>query len=278
MKNKIGFILGSSALVGTLLVSGTAFADTQAGLTVGVNGNMREGRGEMMRPAPGVFGTVSAINGTTLNVTSLPFKGMRDNDDSKTGTASAITYSVDASGAAVVKGGVTATLSQVAVGDRVMISGTVTGTSVVATHINDGVMLKGGMGGERGGTATSTRPVGSGVGMGIQGDGQPVVGGAVTAISGSTLTITNKSNQTYSVNAATATIKKAGATTTVSSIVVGDTVLVQGAVNGTAITASSVIDEGVPVTTGTPTTTPPQGGHGIFGGLGTFFKRLFGFF
>ena len=82
----------------------------------------------------GVHGTVSAISGNTLTVTATNPK------DSTTST-----YTVDASSATVLKGDGTtkpaaSTLSAVAVGDTVMVGGTVSGTSVTAKMIVDGPM------------------------------------------------------------------------------------------------------------------------------------------
>lgn len=272
MERKLGLILGGSVMTGALLISGTAFAQST---TPAPAGGWQHGTGGMARRAPGVFGTVSAISGTTLTVTSkMPMRG------GTTSTATPTTYTVDASNATVTKSGVASSVANIAVGDTVMVAGTVSGTSVTATIIRDGIMQGKGFGqgmgagaGHVAGTAT------------IQGNGQPVVGGTITAVSGTTLTITNKSNVTYTVNASSATIQKAGATSTVSSIAVGDNVVIQGTVNGSSVTASSVIDEGVPPTT-SPTTNPPAGtnaGHGFLSGgfmsgIGSFFKHIFGFF
>ncbi len=107
-----------------------------------------------------------------------------------------------------------------------MVQGTVSGTTITATAIRDGVMQ-----------VKPQTPL-------IQGNGEPVVGGAVTANDGTTLTVTNKSNITYSVNASSATIEKGNATSSLSSVAVGDNVVVQGTVNGTSVVASSVIDSG----------------------------------
>ncbi len=113
------------------------------------------------------------------------------------------------------------------------------------------------------------------------GNGQPVIGGNVTAVSGSSLTVTNEGNTTYTVDATNATIKKGVATSTVASIAIGDSVLVQGTVQGTAVTASSIIDHGTkPAATSTPNsaTARPKGfvGH-FFGAVGGFFSHIFGF-
>ena len=251
MKRNTGFFVTGSLVLSSLLLGSTAFA---AGPGAGGHWGGR---------APGVFGTVSAINGTTLTVQS---KGFGQN-------ATATTYTVDASSATVTKSGSTSTLGAVAVGDTVMVAGTVTGSNVVATTIRDGVMGRGGM--RPGGMhASSTEAV-------IQGNGQPVIGGAVTAVNGSSLTVTNKSNVTYTVDVTNAKIVKAGATSTIASVSVGDNVVVQGTVNGTAVVASSVLDQGAPVVqtnTTTPTSAPQGRGGGFMGMMGGFFHSLFGFF
>ena len=107
----------------------------------------------------------------------------------------------------------------------------------------------------------------------FRGSGQPVVGGTITAVGSSTVTITNKSNVTYTVNTASTTVVKGKTASNVSVLAVGDNVLVQGAVNGTSITASSILDAGA-----TASTTKGHGLGHLFGGLGHFLRSLFGFF
>lgn len=218
--------------------------------------------------APGVFGTVASISGTTLTVTSkMP---QRPGGTTGTATVTPTTYTVDASNATVTKNNAASTLSAVSVGDMVMVQGTVSGTNVTATTIHDGLVPM------RAGMHPGQKPGGAQPNSIIQGNGEPVVGGSITAINGSVLTITNKSNVTYSVDATNATIEKGNATSTLSSVTVGDNVLVQGTVNGSSITASSVIDQGVAPAAGS-TATPPKGVMGFFSGIGGFFAHLFGF-
>ena len=81
-----------------------------------------------LRAYNGVFGTVSAISGTTLTVTSNAQNG---------GTAT--TYIVDASSATVTKSGTASSVSAIAVGDTIMVRGTVSGTNVTAKTIMDGM-------------------------------------------------------------------------------------------------------------------------------------------
>jgi len=125
--------------------------------------------------------------------------------------------------------------------------------------------------GQRGKGATSTPP--------FAGNGQPITAGNVSAINGATLTVTTKSNVTYTVDASNAKIIAGqNATATISNIVVGDSVVVQGAVNGTHVTATTIIDRVKPVNNFNASTTPKRGMMGgFFGGIGSFFGHLFGF-
>jgi hypothetical protein len=149
--------------------------------------------------------------------------------------------------------------------------------SAQTTNYNTGYMMRY----NRAGTATSTRykmmsgrkrpktPL-------ISGNGQPIVGGTVAIVSGNTLSVTNASNVTYTVDASSATIVKANATSSVSNIAVGDRVVVQGAVNGTSITASSVVDQGVAKN---PTGSNQSGNRrGFMGSIRGFLHNMFGFF
>jgi hypothetical protein len=159
-----------------------------------------------------------------------------------------------------------------------MAAGTVSGTSVTATTIRDG-MPAAGMGGKPGmrgvGEHASSTPL-------IQGNGQPVIGGTVSAVSGNTITVTTaQGGVTYSVDVTNATIKKGDTTGSVSSIAVGDKVVVQGTVNGSSVTASSVIDSAAASSTnaGTSITSHVNSGIGkVFNSIGGFFHSLFGFF
>ncbi len=270
---KVGAIIGSTAIITTLALSGTAFAQTATAPNATAQG--RGGFGGGMHRAPGVFGTVASISGNTITVTS---KGFGSN-------ATATTYTVNATNATVTKSGAASTVAGIAIGDSVMVQGTVSGTSVTATAIRDGVT-----GGRMGGTgmrgfASSTTPDGkkpNAALANITGNGQPVIGGTVASISGTTLSITNKSNVSFSVDASNATVNKGGATSTVASIATGDSVIVQGTVNGSSVVASSVIDQGVVSTASTSATPSTSGAHGgflggLFGGIGGFFQHLFGF-
>lgn len=224
-------------------VSGTSITATT--IRDGIMMGPGKGRG------PGINGTVTAVNGNTITVTQ------------KTGpnATTTTTYTVDATNAKVLKNGTSSTVSNIAVGDMVMVQGTVNGTNVTATMIRDGI-------GRGQGWQQQTAAI-------VQGNGQPVIAGSVTAINGNTLTVTNKSNVTYTVDASSAKIAKGGASVSLASVATGDSVIVQGTVNGTSVTASSVIDQGAAPSTGGGNT--PQPHVGFFGMIGNFFAHLFGF-
>jgi hypothetical protein len=272
-------------LVASLAIAGSAFAATapQGGWSGGAGG-MHRGGG-----TPGVFGTVSAVNGTTLTVTAKARPSMANGATAAPATPATV-YTVDASNAKVYKGSSTSTVSvsNIVMGDTVMVAGTVSGSNITATVIRDGIGgamgqpgMSGGKGFGRGASSTTPRAMPTAA---IQGNGEPVIGGAVTAIDGSTLTVTNASNVTYTINAASSTIIKNGTSTTVASVAVGDNLIVQGTVSGTSVTASSVIDQGVKNGNTSSSGASASGSHGagfgfggIFSAIGGFFKHLFGF-
>jgi hypothetical protein len=282
LQNTLLAVASGAIILGSLLAAGVASAQTPPTSGQG-GGGAGGGRSGMNHTMPGVFGTVSTISGTTLTLSSKGFGGPQATDAS----ASAKTYTVDASSATVFKDGATSTLSSVAVGDTVMAAGTVSGTSVTATTIRDGVVS--GMGGKpgetqqgtsdmrgEGGHASSTPSV-------IQGNGEPVIGGTVSTVSGNALTVTTaQGNVTYSVDVSSAVIKKDNATSSVSNIAVGDKVVVQGTVNGNSVAASSVIDSvagSAQASTTVSASSHSNGGIGkIFNSIGNFFHNLFGFF
>lgn len=144
------------------------------------------------------------------------------------------TYTVDVSGAKVMMGRdgaapAAGSVSDIKVGDTVGVRGTVSGTSVSATEVMDGLM-RGGPHGGRG----------------------PGVHGTVSAINGTTLTITNDDGTSYAVDASNASVSKM-VDLTVSDIKVGDTVGVTGKVSGTEVTAQHIMD-GMPAN---PQAPPP---------------------
>jgi co-chaperonin GroES (HSP10) len=239
----IGAGVGLLAVLSAASIVGTAYA---AG----------PGRGEGRFGQPGVMGTVSAISGSTFTVSG---RGLGRNAASSTET-----YTVNAASARVVKNGSTSSVSAIAVGDKVFVRGTVSGTNVAATLIRDGAAKP--ENGRNWSNQTSSL---------IQGNGQPVIAGAISAISGDTITVSTKSGISYVVAASGAKVVDGKNQTSLSNLAVGDTVIVQGSVNGTQVTASSIIVQKAIVQNST--TQPAQKQLGFFGRVGQFFLRLFGF-
>ncbi len=225
-------------------------------------GRMGHGKGGMMKP--GVFGTVSSIDGTTITVSGKQGFGAN---------ATTTTFTVDATNAKIMKSGAAGTISSIAVGDMIMGQGILTGTNLVATMIRDGMPPRMNKGDGQETNESGQLPM-------ITGNGQPVVAGTVSTLSGSTITITNKSNVTYTIDATNAKILQGQNAVSVSDVAVGDKIIVQGTVNGSAIVASSVIDQ-KPIATSTTSGTPgaaTKGPHrGFFGSIGSFFSNIFGF-
>jgi len=260
-------------------LSGLAPGHMQGGGKINNRGNgpgsNGGGPGMMGTMRPGVSGTVTAVSGSIITITGHQGFGS---------TTTATTFTVDATNATVRKANATSTISSIAIGDRIFAMGTVTGTNVVATNIIDGVGMMGGrgMGGKPGMMASSTPP--------FMGNGQPVIAGKISAISGNSLTVTTASNVTYTIDASNAKVVQGRNTIALSAVSVGQNVLVQGAINGTSVTASTVIDQGVPAVAGQAPGQGQggdngngqgggnQGAHvGVFAGIGNFFKHLFGF-
>lgn len=199
------------------------------------------------RGLEGFYGTVASVNGTTLMVNAKTLKN-----------TATTTYSVDTANAKIKKSGSEINLSALTVGDTVVIVGTLDGTSIKASTITAGVV-----------NVEKVKEVKTNISDLIKGTGQPVVVGTVTAVSGTTVTIKNASGVTYAVNAAGSTIVKNGSSKTVSDLAVGDTLVVQGVVNGSTITASSVLTQNA--------TSAGKIKIGFFGGIGKFFSGIFGF-
>jgi hypothetical protein len=260
-----GALSAAMGLAPVIASADTGAADAHASVKGGFHigwGFGSEGRADRKLA---VFGTVQSVSGTTLTVTQKGFMrpGPKPENANDASAPAATVYTVDASNATVYKGNATSTVSAIATGDVVMVEGAVNGTSVTANVIRDGF--------------PQMKPVAPKPVPVIKGNGQPVVGGSVTAISGSTVSITNSSNVSFTIDASNATVAKGNAASTVSDIAVGDTLIVQGAVNGSSITASSIIDSSAKAAGTGDGNGKEHGVFGFFAGIGGFFAHLFGF-
>jgi hypothetical protein len=213
-KNALLLPLAGLMIAGSAVTGVTAFANAAESTTARTAPMQQDAR---VRPA--AMGKITAISGSTITLQDMQ---------------NSTTYTVDASAATVTKHGkpaaqgeaptkTTVQLSTLAVGDIVAVRGTVNGSVIAATALE----------------------LGGGMGMhGGMGHGPNAVRGTVSAVNGSTITVTGKDGTTYTVNASGATATKMQ-TIDVSAIGVGDTVSVGGTISGSTVTATHIMD-GVP--------------------------------
>jgi hypothetical protein len=239
----IAMIGGTAASYAGLASAQSASGDTPATITGTVSATAQPGQGfarAILGKRPDVMGEITAINGNTITVTSK---------DPRNQSATPITYTTDLTNATIKKrtgsaAPTTVSIASLTVGDHVGITGTITGTSVIATEVISG-MPHGG----RGGPGTH--------GMGMHGK-KPGVHGTVVSVSGNTITLSDKDGKTYTVDATNATVSKM-TTSTVSQIAVGDTLGVQGTVSGTTVTATDIMNGMPPRMNGGPLLRHMQG-------------------
>lgn len=208
----------------TIIVEGTISGTniTATSIKIGMSQMNQEREGQQIDKNT-TIGTVTVVSGTTITMTSK-----QSSKDSTTATETTTTYTVDAGSAKVTEDGKDSTVSAIVVGDRLMVKGTTSGTTITATSI----AIQNNQG--QSNTADS---------------GEPVVVGTVTAVNGTTITMTNKNEVVYTVETSAANITKNNSETTVSGISVGDTIVVQGTFSGTTVTATTVVDQGAPSST-----------------------------
>jgi len=258
---------GVAGTISSIVVGDTVFAQgtlsgTNLSATIIYDGAFHGKMGKGMMGNHPIVGTVSAVSGNTITITSKQ-KNESDNENNATTTPNptTVTYTVDATNAKIIKNNAVATVSSIAVGDTVLVQGTLNGTTITAVLIRDGVMKTGE----------------DNQGLPNLGNGQPIVAGSVTSITGNTIVITNASNVQYTVDASTAKIEKGKTLGTISDVSVGDKIIVQGAVSGTSVTASTVFDQSGAVASGDNGNNQGGGHRGFFGKIGAFFGHLFGF-
>lgn len=189
---------------GALGFSGVTFAEDTTTSWKGGQDTIKN----YLKHAPGVMGHVTAISGSTITLS---------------GTNNT-TYTIDASAAKIVKNRNTIIgITDIKVGDTIMVQGTVTGTTVVATTVFDGKPL------------TGKKHLGN----------FPGIMGIVSAVNGSTFSVTTKDATIYTVTP-TSTVKihkgTPPVTATMADIANGSTVMIRGTVTGTTVTAESIFD------------------------------------
>jgi hypothetical protein len=228
MIKKVFTLFSAFVLLGSMCITGLAYADNDTRADVRLDGRLEskvqswlgndedsdDGDVRTVKSAespsgllnwsfdPALIGTVTAVNGSTIIV--------------KAGQNGTI-YTVDTNNATVR----TATGSTIAVGDTVLVQGAINGTSVVATSV------------------LSAKAKGDLKKQII--DNFTGIVGQITAINGTTVTVLGKNNVTYTITATNAKIwKNKNKMVALSDLKVGDTVIVQGTINGSAVTATNI--------------------------------------
>ncbi len=172
----------------------------------------------------GTIGSISSISGSIVTILG------------KDG----VTYTVDVSASKLIKHGAIITLTDLKVGDTVLVHGAISGTSIIADTVMDGLPMQAG-----------TR--GSENAQGLINNGNFTVG-TVVSVSGPVLTVTVKnipspqaggtsSSVTYTVTTTSTTIfKKDGAPASLADVIAGRLVVISGVKDSVAktITATTV--------------------------------------
>jgi len=225
--------IGAIALVGVKLVGGSSTPRTvasgppdtssaaQDGAAVGRDGQGGGPNGRGRRSG----GTIASIDGSTLTLTT-------PDGQTRVVTSSSTTFASTSSGS----------LSDVKIGDNVVIQGTTTDTTIVADRITDSGTVGGrfGGGGGSGGGAPSTGQTTPGQGGQGGPRARPVVG-TISAVNETSTTVKVADGTTYTMTTTASTTVSLVKASSLAALHVGQTVRVNGptAADGT-ITATSV--------------------------------------
>jgi hypothetical protein len=252
LKNKT--MIAVVALLGVTAVgySVSAFADTATTVVTSL---------ATAKKQPGVSGTITAIDGTNITITG------KDSTVYVVDTASAkyvkitdpVVTTTATAGTERPKPTVTdITLADLKVGDTLMVRGSVSGTQVTATEVTVGTFTRGagGIGGHMGGNHDHA-PDGTA-------RTKPAAAGIIQTVDGNTVTVKDRNNTVYTVDASSAKILKDSGTRgtapiagTVADLTVGNMLMAQGTVNGTTVIATEIMTgpERVHPTSQTPVVT-----------------------
>jgi len=167
-----------------------------------------------------LHGTISAISGSTFTVQSI-CTGAAANIVGYVGSANSVVVSTN-SNTLIRKNGKTASFSDLALGQNVIVNGVMTSNS---TALAENVYVN----------------VLNALSRAINITTKNGIGGTVESISGNTIKVTGFNNTEYTVDAGSATITKSDkAMAQVSDIKAGDMIGVTGVVNGTSVTAERI--------------------------------------
>lgn len=193
-----------------LIITGATFSDRVFASSTSAISTKKGEYAKHQNRDNGVGGTVESITNSLIVIK----------------TKDSVTYTIDTTNVKLFKGKDTViNLSDIKVGDKIFAKGTISGNIVIATEIHNGKTASGN------GLKKAKKQF------------QGVIG-VVTSINGNSITLTGKDNTVYVVDASDATIKKGSvdATTTITEVKSGDHLFVRGAVTGTSVVATDIMD------------------------------------
>jgi hypothetical protein len=227
-----------AAGIGTVVVAGAAFLGMQAmksdssgsSTTTDSNASAASAPDAAQRPAgaPGTRGTITSIDDSTLTVETDDGDRVTVTTDSET----TVTKTEDGS------------VSDIAVGDNLLVMGTSSGSQTAAETIVDsgsealGGGFRGGPSGNRELPDRGQLPDGGQPPNG--GSFTPPVVGSVTSIDNGTITLETAAGETVTVTTSSSTEFTVRRSAQVSDLAEGDTVLVVGETSGNQVAATAI--------------------------------------
>jgi hypothetical protein len=163
-----------------------------------------------MAGGPGTVGTIASINGSTLTIT----------------TPSGSSVKVVTSASTTVTRASSGVVSDIRQGDRVVVAGSASGSTIAAERITDS-------------GSTATNPP-----AGPRGGNPRLAAGTVSSINGSTLTITESDGTKVTVTTTGGTAVTTASSASVSDLAAGQTVEVSGTTASDGTVTATAIREG----------------------------------
>lgn len=214
--------------VGVNLLAGTAASQAaEPGATSGTSQSGTDTNGSHVKQQRGVAGEITAINGSTITVSSMDRKGKQQTTDSTPETS---TFTVSTASSTTFSKIVDGTVGDLAKGDIISIAGTTSNGTVTAKGIRQVDQLPDPEQGQGMRHAPHQGPGRS---------GQHTLG-TITAVNGSTVTVKTVSGGSVTATTTSDTKVSVIEKASISDLAMGDTIRVKGMVSGTKVAATTV--------------------------------------